>query len=402
MNRKSILLAAQIAVAVFALVIVYFSIHVHDAFRRRVDKQLDRNAVEAPWIDCDILGPDRPEGPWGAPVVEFRIIRNETTSVPRVEDSKPAVETRPTPEFEFRPGIITLYKYMAMAPYLAGAALLLFGAYIASVRWWLLTRVLKIPFSIRAALKWSFVGFFFNNAVPGLIGGDLPKMYYVARTAPIKTHAVLTVIVDRLLGLFGLAIVASVAFLIDFNRYAEKADLWWIQWLLFGVLAGLVVGVVFIVNSRIRHAVFPPHRVAKMPGGKILTIIDEAVVLYGGSPKTLLTCLFLSIGNHVLSMIAWWFFVAALHGKLALGATFVVVPIIQMIKSVPLAPAGWGVGELAFNKLLPLYGESGTAGVALSITYNLTYLAFSLVGGFILLTARDRVSAAEMQESLEH
>ena len=44
---------------------------------------------------------------------------------------------------------------------------------------WLLTRVLSIPFTILAALKWSFVGFFFNNVVPGLIGGDLPKMMVV-------------------------------------------------------------------------------------------------------------------------------------------------------------------------------------------------------------------------------
>ena len=99
-------------------------------------------------------------------------------------------------------------------------------------------------------------------------------------------------------------------------------------------------------------------------------------------------------------MIAWWLFARALGGALALGAAFVVVPIVQMIKSVPLAPSGWGIGEAAFAKLLPLYGESPAMGVALSITYQLTYLVFSLAGGFILLTSREKVSAVEMQQSL--
>jgi uncharacterized membrane protein YbhN (UPF0104 family) len=71
-----------------------------------------------------------------------------------------------------------------------------------------------------------------------------------------------------------------------------------------------------------------------------------------------------------------------------------------MIKSMPLAPAGVGVGEVAFQSLLPLYGESGTLGVALSLTYTLTYFVFSLAGGVILLTSRDRVSTAQMQAEM--
>lgn len=381
MNRKTLITALQITIAIALLAFVFSNV----PFRDRADAS--QGAEKITYIG-EITGPAGVDRPWEAPVVEFK--NRENGELLKLESAK----------FTVRPGIVTLYQKLAIMPWLIGAGLLLFGAWIASVRWWLLTRVLSIPFTIREALKWSFVGFFFNNVVPGLIGGDLPKMYFVARSAPNKTHAVLTVIVDRLLGLLGLAIVASAAFVLDFDRYATKPDLAWMKWLLFGVLGGLLCGIVVFGNGKIRGMLFPRDRVAKLPGGKILATIDDAANLYGGSGGTIVICLLLSIGNHVLSMIAWWLFVKALGGVLAIGATFVVVPIIQIIKSVPLAPAGWGVGELAFSQLLPLYGESGTLGVALSVTYNLTYIAFSLVGGFILLTSRDRVSAAEMQQGL--
>ncbi|MFN0205383.1 MAG: YbhN family protein [Planctomycetota bacterium] len=380
MNRKSIITTLQVVLAVALLAFVLSNVPLSDRAEPK-DKTL---AV----ITGEIAGPAGVKRPWEAGVVEFK----KSGGAEIVNLSKE--------EFDVRPGLFTLYKKLAILPYLAGALLLLFGAWVASVRWWLLTRVLSIPFSVLAALKWSFVGFFFNNVVPGLIGGDLPKMYFVARLAPNKTHAVLTVVVDRLLGLLALAMVASTAFLIDYDRYTTQPDLAWMKWLLFGVLGGLLGGMFMIGNATIRNLLFPPARLAKIPGGKIIATLNDAAALYRGAPGTLGICLLLSVMNHVLSLIAWWLFVEALGGILSLGATFVVVPIVQMIKSAPLSPSGWGVGEFAFQKLLPLYGESATLGVALSITYNLTYLVFSLAGGIILLTSRDRVSAAEMQASL--
>lgn len=380
MHRKQIVTALQVLVAVVVLGVVLWNVPYRDVAR-------SREGAAAASFTGTVVGPAGPR-PWEAPSVQLRLDDGSDRTVLQSE-------------YEVKPGLPTLYRHLSLLPYLGGAALLLFGAYLASVRWWLLTRVLKIPFSVGAALKWSFVGFFFNNVVPGLIGGDLPKMYFVARDAPHKAHAVLTVIVDRLLGLLGLAIVACAAFLVDFERYAREPALAWMKWLLFGVLFGLAAGLVVVGSRRVRRALFPKERLARIPGGKLLEAVDEAAALFRTSPGTVGAALALSIGNHILSMVAWWLFAKALGGTLALGATFVVVPIVQIIKSVPIAPSGWGIGEAAFAVLLPLYQESATMGVALSITYQLTYLIFSLAGGFILLTSREKVSAEEMQHSVE-
>ncbi len=72
-------------------------------------------------------------------------------------------------------------------------------------RWYLLVRALDLPFTIGAAYRLGLVGSFWNTFAPGSVGGDLVKAYYIARGQPgRRAAAVATVIVDRLVGLFGL------------------------------------------------------------------------------------------------------------------------------------------------------------------------------------------------------
>ena len=381
MTRKHLVTALQCLLAIGLLYFVLNGVAIRDVAR---SKKPPSGAEET--LKGTIEGPAGVARPWEAPVVEFAVLEGATRSL----DAK---------EWEVTPGLKTLYLHLALGPYLLAAALFLVGVVCAIVRWWSLVHVLRIPFTMRAATRWTFVGFFFNNVVPGLVGGDLPKMYFVARDAPRKTHAVLTVMVDRILGLLALAVVAAVAYAVDFRRY-QTPELQWIGWLILGVLAALVGGCVLASWRGLRRFLVSDEKLLRLPGGKILHHVEDAIALYRGRPWVLVGAIGLSCCNHVLSMIAWWLIGSALGGTLSMGPYFVIVPIIQMAKSVPLTPAGWGVGEALFAKLLPLYGETPTLGVALSITYQLTYLAFSLVGGVLLATSSERASAAEMERGV--
>jgi hypothetical protein len=57
----------------------------------------------------------------------------------------------------------------------------------------------------------------------------------------------------------------------------------------------------------------------------------------------------------------------------------------NLIGALPLAPGGWGVGELAFRGLFVMIGASPTLGVAVSVTFRLCQLAIALLGGLMLL-----------------
>ena len=75
-----------------------------------------------------------------------------------------------------------------------------------------------------------------------------------------------------------------------------------------------------------------------------------------------------------------------------------ITAIANVVSSLPVAPAGWGVGELAFGYLFDLLGSLDTIGIAVSITYRLLTMVLGLAGGLFLLMPGGR----EVRQELEH
>ncbi|MEY4675223.1 MAG: hypothetical protein RL148_3007, partial [Planctomycetota bacterium] len=87
---------------------------------------------------------------------------------------------------------------------------------------------------------------------------------------------------------------------------------------------------------------------------------------------------------------------------------FVLIPIINVVSAVPIAPNGWGVGEALYKTLFASYGGAyvqgvanpgavmGTRGVALSVLFRLHMTLWSLLGGLFVLLERDRVTRADV------
>ena len=98
----------------------------------------------------------------------------------------------------------------ASIPWLAFALLLYLGMLLASaLRWGVLLRAqhVQLPFSF---LTQSFlVATFFNNFLPSNIGGDVIRITDSAKAAGSKTLATTVVLIDRGLGVLGLALMAA-------------------------------------------------------------------------------------------------------------------------------------------------------------------------------------------------
>ena len=70
---------------------------------------------------------------------------------------------------------------------------------------------------------------------------------------------------------------------------------------------------------------------------------------------------------------------------------FVIFPVVQTVSALPLAPAGWGVGETLYGTFFRSFGSSFTLGVAVSVLFRLTsQVGFGLIGGLIWVTSRER------------
>jgi uncharacterized protein (TIRG00374 family) len=85
------------------------------------------------------------------------------------------------------------------------------GVLLTFVRWHVLVRAQKLPFTLPDALRLGLVGFFFNAFLPGGVGGDLVKAAFIAKEQNRRTVAVATVLMDRVMGLGGVLLLAAIA-----------------------------------------------------------------------------------------------------------------------------------------------------------------------------------------------
>lgn len=265
-------------------------------------------------------------------------------------------------------------------------------------RWERLVHVLRLSLPISEALRLTWVGMFFNLAVPGSTGGDVVKAFYAAKRLGAPTRSVVSVFVDRALGLFALVLVAGAALALAPSdpAYARPGRL------VLACLGGAVLGSVVLLSRRVRRRLGLAALTRHLPFAGILAEIDAALRLYRGHPLAIAFAVALSLLNHLGTVLCAWILVGALGFRdLGLLPLLVVVPLASLISAVPLLPGGWGVGEVAYAWLLAPFGVAPTEAVGLSVVLRLAMLLVGLPGGLLWMLARGAPAPAEAAAAVE-
>ena len=100
------------------------------------------------------------------------------------------------------------------------------------------------------------IGIFFNLIIPGTVGEDLCKMYYISSHSSGKTtEAVLTVMLDRIIGLFGLFLVVFVAILfsLDFLNSISPQIRFSVYLIGSGSFAGIIGFFIIYYRKKLQH-----------------------------------------------------------------------------------------------------------------------------------------------------
>lgn len=272
-------------------------------------------------------------------------------------------------------------------------------------RWQLLVRALGLALGFASALRLTFVGLFFNIAVPGATGGDIVKAWYAARRLGAGTRAVVSVIFDRFVGLFGLVVLAGLALLLVVPQPAGSGPDPYaaLRTLVVVALAGGTALAGVLLSARVRRWLGLALLGRLLPLASLRQEAGQALAAYRQRPGTVLGALALSLANHAGLVLVAMLLADALGGSAAgLGLTpfFIVVPLASLAGALPLLPGGWGVGELAYAWLLAPFGVASTEAVMLSVLLRLAQVAVSLPGGLLWATERGHVRPATMASDL--
>lgn len=343
------------------------------------------------------------EGSWQAEPVLYRI---GDESVPR-----PAARGRQPDgrDLVVEPGFLTYWRNLDPWLFGLGAACYFLTVLIAGARWWWLLRANGTDVSLQETLRFTWIGVFFNTVVPGATGGDLIKAIYIMKRCPgHRVPVLVSVIVDRVLGLASLAILGAVVVLFALDRFGQIALAIW------SVIGGVGLLGLISFSRRLRQLVRLKWLLERLPHriGHLLRLVDQAVFFYRDHKWVIALSLFVGIVNHIVSVLS----VVCIGTALGVGMPpfeyFVLIPVINIVTVLPLGPNGWGVGETAYKYLFSTYGAvhltganaaeaMGTRGVALSVLYRLHLTFWSLLGGLFVLFEKDRVTKADIEREVE-
>jgi glycosyltransferase 2 family protein len=237
-------------------------------------------------------------------------------------------------------------------------AVILAGILINNYRWLLLLRGQKISSDTGQTLSLTFIGLFFNLAMPGSVGGDLIRAYYIVQENPkAKVGAGTSVLMDRIVGLYAMALLAFAVVILFpqkiFSTPQLKALGLFITLLSVGFTGFFIVG----FSDWVRNHPWTEKLFEKLPGGHLLRKVYDAIHAFRSGKTQFLWGIVLSLIVQSGFVVLFYIIAPYLgYDNVTLPAIFFVFPLGLIASAIPVSPGGVGVGQAMFLALFTWYG----------------------------------------------
>lgn len=269
----------------------------------------------------------------------------------------------------------------------------LIAVFLGSERWRLLLKAQKLSMRSFDVFRFSLIGLFFNFVIPGGVGGDVVKTFYLFKLhADKKVSSGLSILVDRVLGVYTLILTALLALFFNMELVFSRPQLTTVFYfvLFLFILASSLLGMGFFTSF---FSVFLQEKISlhtKLMKFKFMQtafVILKALRLFGHHPFILLRVLFLSFVSQILFIVIFILVGRSLHEEFIPWAVyFFVVPVGSILTAVPISPAGIGVGQIAFHSLFKFYlgYEVETGAIGITVLQLLQFI-IGLLGAWFFL-----------------
>lgn len=264
---------------------------------------------------------------------------------------------------------------------------------ISAVRWAALARPLGIETPFKDLLKYYLIGMFFNLFAPGTVGGDVSRVFYLVRDeeahaagrAVTTTHAAMSVLMDRAIGMIVLVWLGAAGLLL-FPEYAIPAT---VRSVTLVLAAGFVAAALMIPLLR---------RVLPEDGHPTVVKIRLALRSYRTQWRALAAAALLSMVVHLIQ--AWMHVVMgrALGLEVPFSFCIIVYPLVGTFAAIPVSLNGLGLREGGYIYLLAVIGIGTEKGIAFGLLLFLIVALDSLIGGFLFLLQKPARSTAVVVE----
>jgi uncharacterized protein (TIRG00374 family) len=245
-----------------------------------------------------------------------------------------------------------------------------------------LLKALDINIPLARTFVLNMVGMFYNTIMPlGSSGGDVLKAYYVAKQTHHRTRAVMSVLVDRVVGLLALIILGGTMAAFQSHIRQGRQVAIGSAAIVFVTAVSLIV---FYTPALWRYSGLE-FIVSKLPKQKQVLGAMETMHIYGKRPGLSIGALLVSFPVHMIVITAAQLCGVAFGLHLSLFYYWMAVPVIVLAAAIPISPQGAGVMEYFAIKLLEPQGVTVGQAFALTMSIRLTQIFWNLAGAAFVI-----------------
>ncbi len=252
-------------------------------------------------------------------------------------------------------------------------------------RWIILLRARGFIIPMGYGFSLYLVGLFFNFAIPGAVGGDLVRGYYLVADYPQrKLDGILSILIDRILGLYSFFILTLIAVAYDFEFVSSHEKIRWVALLASVIFAAMTLFFVVAFSERLSR-LMGFHLLEKRVA--ILHKLLGAFQMYGKNRSVIALSVMVSLLAQCFSLF-FFYHLAQDMGEtdITWAAVLFAVPMGFLVTAIPISPAGIGVGQVAFLYLFQAYVNRSTQFGATAITaFQLSLAVWALAGAVFYL-----------------
>lgn len=285
-----------------------------------------------------------------------------------------------------------LFSTQSLLPLSLAILCLALSNFTACLQWKLLLERQGVNLKYGHLLKLYYVGLFFNNFMPGNVGGDVKKVYDIRmQGGQDSVGAGLTAtFFDRLFGLFFVTLFTlGMGLLFFMHDDAQRAFMWPSVWIFLGfcaLLGGLCSRRLGNLGQKVFSRILPQS---------INSRLEHMFSRFQNfqSKKLMAQITGISAVTQSLRIFVHFFCGIAIGVDLSISWYFYYIPLVAIVSALPISIGGFGPREFLAQSLFARAGVPGLESVVIQLLAYFVSLLLSLFGGFaFLLGGRPNVS----------
>jgi uncharacterized protein (TIRG00374 family) len=264
-------------------------------------------------------------------------------------------------------------RLLDISAFIAAIAIYVGSIYLSTLRWKLF---LSHKLDTKKLFSLYMIGSFFNTYMPGIVGGDAIKAYYLNNelkntektnsAGSTIAESVTSIFIDRYIGFFALLCICLFALPFG-SKYLKETP---VNWIVPVVFISFIIGSFIVFKFRIGE------------GLVFMSNFYDYFQRYMKKMDVLIKAFIYSIIIQVFSIFSVYLLSKGISTNIPFNFLLIFIPIIILIAFLPVSLSGIGLREGAFVLFFQLIGIPPYQSMTLSILWFLSTVTASLWGLF--------------------